>query len=1582
MEVTNKVKHILFTFALISLLFSPSPSRAQTPTPPASEQNTLLDSISSFASTVITLNNPVQLDMPRRGFGPGEKPAFNLDIPIKTTSDVGKTRQANWKTSDEDIAVIITEKETAATVSAVIKKNAAGEFEILAEKGPDWVPGTYTLQITAKESFIYTRNLTQDFSWGVLAFNTHKDAYTPNETAQLSFGILDSTGSTLCDAGLSLTVRAPDGSTTVLSRDNNGIRKSGHCQGDTVTPEADYLGEYRFGAVGLYQFELTGTNDKGSHTISDVIEVTPTIPYEIDRSSFPTRVFPLEPYRVELKITANQDYRGPVRDFVPRSFYIEDISNNGTTDVRELTPLELSNEEKTRIEEAYAKYENKTKLFLDETSFEPSKVDKTPVPITWEVDWQAGQTYTLAYTIHFPTISPEFFVLGPLEMSDYKEGRQWQIANDLTCTWQAGSAGNWSTTGNWSCGRVPNSSDTAVFNGTSTQNASIDTAVNTRSISMNSGYTGTITQSGTNTITLAGNTTGFVVAAGTFSGGTGDISLNTSGANFNQSGGTFTSTSGTLNLVNNFTISAGTFNHNNGTITWNDNGDDGYTITVGTRTFYNYGMQNTCGGTFTHASGTAITVANTFQVGGTCTGYSGTFNGPGTIAVTGSTLTAYGQGAIGDIVVTVNGTGTQTLAGEADTDTYFPGLTVNKTSGTFALTNSIFVAGGAVWTYTQGTTDFTGSTVGFEENMTIAGDWVFNNVRFANGTYNSGRTINSGTDITVNGTAYFDPGAGQDFVDFYGTGGTIHAKGDIYFSESGIRDSSTVLYIDGTGAQLLDGETDNDTTIIPVVINKPSGTLTITDTFDTPNDWTYQQGTVDASASTIIFFENLTISGTHTLGNIFFCPSNFDTITIDSGTTLTASGDVELETDSFTCNQTGTSMSLNGPGTLAVQGDLTTGDSGMNGNVPITFTGSGTQTWTITSGDGFPDGTITINKSGGSVTPGAAILLDATGQDFTVQNGTLNLGNTALTVDDLFTVQSGGTVVLSGDQTISTGTTLFSGSAEYTGTGTYSSLAFGNTYGNLTISGNGSYSPSGSMTITGSYTQSTGTFNAPSSMRIGNDMIRSGGTFAVGSNTIIFDDASQTSNIDGGFSFYNLTVITPDKALVFDDADTFTVTNALTMRGTTADPVDIRSDSPGNQVDFNVSSSSPSVQGVKATDINSCGGNTITALNSASGGNVDCWQFQAQNWYNTSWPQRTRIRIFKEKVTDGPHTDFPVLVQTTSDSGLASYAQDDGDDIVFTSEDAITPLDYELVSFNGTTGAMVAWVKVPVLSSTNDTILWMYYGNSAVSAQEDPTNVWTNSYNAVWHMEESPTAGNNEIQDSTANNRDGSAESGLDGTNLITGVIGSGLDFEATSNQLVRVPNGAGLNNVSTGTISTWVRWNASGQNSAYPGNKYGAIMAREQNGVFGNNIIAIDASNPASGKVTWTHQDSNNKDITGNTNVGTGTWRYVVVSFTSGSHVLYMDGVQVGTSSTTGSNNNNSAIDFTFGGWEGQGTPDVTMDELRLSSTNRSAGWVATEYRNMTDNNFLTVDGTTQAIPRVNIQGGVHIYGGSKLKN
>jgi hypothetical protein len=141
-------------------------------------------------------------------------------------------------------------------------------------------------------------------------------------------------------------------------------------------------------------------------------------------------------------------------------------------------------------------------------------------------------------------------------------------------------------------------------------------------------------------------------------------------------------------------------------------------------------------------------------------------------------------------------------------------------------------------------------------------------------------------------------------------------------------------------------------------------------------------------------------------------------------------------------------------------------------------------------------------------------------------------------------------------------------------------------------------------------------------------------------------------------------------------------------------------------------------------------------------------------WYSTggTWAHRKTVTIDHTKVPTS-QSNFPVLINLSSDTDLSAYAQADADDILFTSSDAITKLSHEIERYASGTGELQAWVKVPSLSSSSDTVLYMYYGNGSATSQQNAANVWDANFQDVYHL------GN------------GTTLSGADSTGLSNGTI-------------------------------------------------------------------------------------------------------------------------------------------------------------------------------------------------------------------
>ncbi|MGH8764159.1 MAG: DUF2341 domain-containing protein, partial [Burkholderiales bacterium] len=167
-------------------------------------------------------------------------------------------------------------------------------------------------------------------------------------------------------------------------------------------------------------------------------------------------------------------------------------------------------------------------------------------------------------------------------------------------------------------------------------------------------------------------------------------------------------------------------------------------------------------------------------------------------------------------------------------------------------------------------------------------------------------------------------------------------------------------------------------------------------------------------------------------------------------------------------------------------------------------------------------------------------------------------------------------------------------------------------------------------------------------------------------------------------------------------------------------------------------------------------------------------------WYNPAWQYRKAITIDHTKV-GGTVSNFPVLVSVT-DANLQANAQASGNDILFTDSGGTTKLAHEVELYTSASGQLIAWVSVPSLSAGADTVIYMYYGNPAAAAQQNPNAVWDANFSGVWHLKETGNGTAGEYKDSTsnANNARGGNGSSAATPSRVAGRIGYGQSFNGS----------------------------------------------------------------------------------------------------------------------------------------------------------------------------------------------------------
>ncbi len=182
------------------------------------------------------------------------------------------------------------------------------------------------------------------------------------------------------------------------------------------------------------------------------------------------------------------------------------------------------------------------------------------------------------------------------------------------------------------------------------------------------------------------------------------------------------------------------------------------------------------------------------------------------------------------------------------------------------------------------------------------------------------------------------------------------------------------------------------------------------------------------------------------------------------------------------------------------------------------------------------------------------------------------------------------------------------------------------------------------------------------------------------------------------------------------------------------------------------------------------------------------------DWWNCNWSYCKKITIDHTKV-GSDQTNFPVLIYESADVDLATNAQSDGGDIAFVDHYNTTQYKHEIEEYNSSTGELTAWVKVSSLSSTLDTILYMYYGNPTCTNQQNISETWDSNFKMVQHLNQTS------IFDSTSNDNDGTNNGATANT---SSKIDGGYDFDGSDN--ITVNDASSLNITNSITLEGWAK--------------------------------------------------------------------------------------------------------------------------------------------------------------------------------
>jgi Concanavalin A-like lectin/glucanases superfamily/Domain of unknown function (DUF2341) len=307
--------------------------------------------------------------------------------------------------------------------------------------------------------------------------------------------------------------------------------------------------------------------------------------------------------------------------------------------------------------------------------------------------------------------------------------------------------------------------------------------------------------------------------------------------------------------------------------------------------------------------------------------------------------------------------------------------------------------------------------------------------------------------------------------------------------------------------------------------------------------------------------------------------------------------------------------------------------------------------------------------------------------------------------------------------------------------------------------------------------------------------------------------------------------------------------------------------------------------------------------------------------------------------------DFPLLVRLDSANFIFSQASGSGQDIRFAKAD-LTPLPYQIEEFNSQGKSATIWVRADtVYGNTGAQFITILWGNPSASSQSDGAAVFdtANGFAGVWHLGDAAGAVR---ADATANHADAKPV-GYDGDEQVRGCIAGGDSLD-NNNDALDAGNFAVAGSL---TMSMWIN------TAAYK--PWGHLIAKAYDPAvypwlaYGLQLDSTDTPH-VSMTVTTQNGDSSIETIS---RVPLQQWVYVTGTFDGSSLRLYFNGAKETDVPFSGAIVQNSK-DVYIG--ELETSPEQRfcgkIDEVRISTVARGAGWVKLCYETQKQNSAVLV--------------------------
>ena len=320
-------------------------------------------------------------------------------------------------------------------------------------------------------------------------------------------------------------------------------------------------------------------------------------------------------------------------------------------------------------------------------------------------------------------------------------------------------------------------------------------------------------------------------------------------------------------------------------------------------------------------------------------------------------------------------------------------------------------------------------------------------------------------------------------------------------------------------------------------------------------------------------------------------------------------------------------------------------------------------------------------------------------------------------------------------------------------------------------------------------------------------------------------------------------------------------------------------------------------------------------------------------------------------------SDFPVALLLSTSAGtndedltaiFTEIADADRKKIAVTTSDGTTQCYVEIEKWDSTNKKAALHVKIPSISSSSNTELYLYYDSGHAdnttyvgdTGDSPAQNVWDSNFEGVWHLAQDPSGGSGAIKDSTSNNVNATSSGSMTSDDLVDALVCKGLDLDGSDDYIKT--SGLSFNPSNSATIEICFK------ETTLAGTVDRLLLQQQDGTGTGRTIIGIEE-----------HDDATNPDkiycnlagtILYGSQLSAGSFYHAAVTHDGSNAVeIFLNG----SSDTTDTRTVEAASgEMLFGIGKDELTYpfDGIIDEVRISQTQRSDAWIKATYHTLFD--------------------------------